>query len=238
MMTVEQLVKVFKELREGQGITVSKLQNRPYLLAEFNIETPAEFITFMEEATVPLMSNPNCKAALVALAVGYEPMKDLTSRRLHHAGVSSKAFGDAQQNIRRNEDKGFKEIATLLLDSGRKRVDSRNLYERIEKLEASVRVLSSTVQEILRYAPITEKDALSKKLDKYKGELRRPLGEGEVPLFEDDFLITSPILTAKVDPELFEAMLQRLRAIEGVLEENGIALPWSKPSSGSQLDRD
>lgn len=194
-MTVEQLVKAFQELRRDRGITPSKLQNRPDLLAEFNIETGAEFISFLEETTVRVMDDPKCKAALVALSIGYEPMKDLKTRRLHHAGVQSEEFGDVQQNIRRHEDEGFKEIATLLLDSGQKRLDTRRLYDRVDELEKAVRILSAITKELLKYSPLAQDDkkTLAAKIDKYPEALKRPLRQGEVPLFGDEYIILSPI---------------------------------------------
>ncbi|NHW45987.1 hypothetical protein HAV21_03620 [Paenarthrobacter sp. MSM-2-10-13] len=203
MMTVEQLVKAFQELRRDRGITVDKLQNRPDLLAEFNIETGAEFISFLEETTIPVMNKPKCKAALVALAVGYEPMKDLKTRRLHNAGVQSEEFGDVQQNIRRHEDDGFKEIATLLLDTGRKRIDSRNLYERIDALEMAVRHLSAITKNLIQFAPLSGEDKvmLTARIEKYPGALKRPLRPGEVPLLGEELIILTPTLSNESRPD-------------------------------------
>ena len=192
-MTVEQLVKAFQEMRRDQGMTVDKLQKRPDLLAEFKVETGAEFISFLEEVTVPVMNDPKCKAALVALAIGYEPMKDLKTRRLHHSEVKS-PLEDLQQNIRRHEDQGFKEIALLLLDSGRKRIDGRNLYERIEALENTVIKLSHIAWELLGYAPIAEEDKerLRSGIQQSAHSLNRPTRPGEVPLIGDSMFIAAP----------------------------------------------
>ncbi|WP_160665213.1 hypothetical protein [Pseudarthrobacter sp. ATCC 49987] len=194
MMTVDQLVKAFQELRRDRGVTAAKLQHRPDLLAEFNIETGAEFISFLEETTIPVMNDPKCKAALVALAIGFEPLKDLKTRRLHHAGVESEAFGDVQQNIRRHEDEGFKEIALLLLDRGQKRLDTRNLYERVDELEMAVRHLSTIIRELLQYAPFSDEDkvTLTARIDRYPEALKRPLRPREVPLIGDETIILTP----------------------------------------------
>lgn len=194
MLTVEQLVKAFQELRRDRGITVAKLQNRPDLLAAFKCDNGQAFIDFLEEATISLMDDPKVKAALSALAIGYEPMKDLKTRRLHFAGVADEKFEDKQQNLRRHEDEGFKEIATHLLEVNQTRMDSRNLYDRVDELERALTLLTTVTKHLLQHStlnPVLKRD-LQAKIDKYPYAIKRPLRAGELPIFGDDVYIAMP----------------------------------------------
>ncbi|MEW1950674.1 hypothetical protein AB0280_15595 [Pseudarthrobacter sp902506025] len=195
MMTVDQLVKAFQQMRQGQGITVEKLQHRPELLAHFNIATGAEFISFLEEATVPVMNHPKCKAALVALAIGHDRLKDLRERRRKLAGVPIDYKGDFEQNCRRVENEGFIEIATLLLDIGRKRIDSRDLYARMDALEAAVRNLSKIALELIGLAPVHEEytKRVTEAIKEFGQNLRVP-PPGDMPLYGDEFDFILPAI--------------------------------------------
>lgn len=131
----EQLLKSLQALREGNGVTVPKLKYHPLLLraldtsADEGRDRLEEVIRLAEIKDQNGVKGEDCKkAALNALALGYESDKDLSERRkrITKSGPEKKAeLQTSERTVQRWEDKAFEAVADLLTKQFVQRRDSK-----------------------------------------------------------------------------------------------------------------
>ena len=122
----EQLLKSLQVLRRDQGVTVTRLKDHPLLLhaldatADEGRERLEEVIRLAEIEDQNGVKGEDCKkAALNALALGYESGKDITDRRERITTSPAGKIAELQISIRtvlRWEDRAFKAVADLLAE--------------------------------------------------------------------------------------------------------------------------
>lgn len=152
MVTADQLVEAFKQLRAGEGMTADKLTLYPWMKAAFRVDSEVELLAFIRDKTAHLSSNSNCKAGLVALALGYQPLQNLQARRLASVKATRDPDGNIQQNIRRKEDRGFQEMATHLVSLIEDQADEETdaLLDVLGRLTESMNATSESVEGIVQ----------------------------------------------------------------------------------------